>query len=829
MHRLIVSAAVAALLVAAGAAQAAHVTLDHPYRGETPVAAPLSTAFNSGGGPDVTADWELVTTIPTGNPHSDLDFFTRGSETFMSAGTLGTGPNGGGQTIIQLTQDGEVDPVFVGAHPSAACPTATSSVTGLQHDVEASPKGDAFQQQPNPYVARGDAQILVDATDAAGRCHDQGTLGLGQLGVPNGGLEIVDITNPAEPHELVLTSHIGNAHTVNVDPKRPHIAFDITQDGVTVGSDGVRGNEKEGGGNALDGFEIIDMSSCMNFAPGTTLDAKRAACDPKVYRYRYPEARMATSHHYPNALQSCHEVEIYPDDRLACASITSTILFDLSGAFDDNGTPTDFTDDKPRGTPLPCKRRASTTTFPEFQTGAAVIDCATDLNVFKWIQLGSPSLEGVEWIGTVPHMGFGATQDIVNTPYDSDVDVLAAHESELTQSGNFVMTSDERGGGVVPGGATCSPGVDNKRGNGGMHFFPVDNFTRATPLKTADAQNLWAKTSEGGKAIYRANIRTQPEGSFCTSHVFQQIPGQNRVFMGWYSQGTQVFDFVENADGTVDFKEIGYFTPENANTWTSHVFKAQRNPDGTFTYWGAAADGILPGTGRGAIDIYKVTLPAAPEPRGGPAPGTPTIPTVAPSGACARTAAFDAVAVRPYSRRRGLEFRFGGASARVDLLSYDHSRVLRFPRRGRTFRWNGKAKGIRNGYYKARFRGRAANGRVDSRQVALRRKRGRWYVLDPFQRRDACGFLRSFALSAPAFRKRLRVAFQVSEPANVTLDLLRGRKRVRRLASGEYRRIATQRLRIPARGLRRGVYRVRLRAKGERRAITAVLTTRRIR
>ena len=34
--------------------------------------------------------------------------------------------------------------------------------------------------------------------------------------------------------------------------------------------------------------------------------------------------------------------------------------------------------------------------------------------------------------------------------------------------------------------------------------------------------------------------------------------------MGWYAQGTQVVDFEENANGTIDFKEAGYFIPENA-------------------------------------------------------------------------------------------------------------------------------------------------------------------------------------------------------------------------------------------------------------------------
>ena len=46
--------------------------LDHaPPRSEP---APPAPAFLSGG---EDADWELVATLPTGNPHTDLDFFTQ--------------------------------------------------------------------------------------------------------------------------------------------------------------------------------------------------------------------------------------------------------------------------------------------------------------------------------------------------------------------------------------------------------------------------------------------------------------------------------------------------------------------------------------------------------------------------------------------------------------------------------------------------------------------------------------------------------------------------------------------------------------------------------
>jgi hypothetical protein len=47
----------------------------------------------------------------------------------------------------------------------------------------------------------------------------------------------------------------------------------------------------------------------------------------------------------------------------------------------------------------------------------------------------------------------------------------------------------------------------------------------------------------------------------------------------------------------------------------SHVFKAQKNPDGTWTYWGATGDFNLGLAGRSAIDIWKATLPAPPKPR----------------------------------------------------------------------------------------------------------------------------------------------------------------------------------------------------------------------
>ncbi|MDP9405080.1 MAG: S-layer homology domain-containing protein [Actinomycetota bacterium] len=630
MRRPLVALFALALLAALPGVAAGHDKFDHPVPSDAPEA-PLSSTVNSGG---EGADWELITSIPTGNPHTDLDFFTQGGETYASVGTLAVGPNGGGQTIVKLTEKGEVVPSLVSNQPSASCVSNPTQALGLQHDVEATPKGAAVLNTGNRFAVRTDAQLIVDATDAEGRCHDQGTAGLEVEGepedAPQGGLEIVDITKIGDPVEIGLTSHIGEAHTVNIDPKRPHIAYAVTSDAVAGNEDRTLQNGDPGSTERfdLDGFEVVDMSSCMNFPADAPTEQKRAQCRPEVYRFEYPTPEIALGHTQQQGSQAvfgCHETEIYPNDLLTCGGGNAAILFDMSGAFDDNGTPDDFTDDKPRGEPLPCRVRPSTSEAI-FRTGAMVTDCVNggtdenpiDLSIPGWKAIGEPSLEGVRHLGSAHHQGRGAGTNLrggdVTSAFDATEDVDFNHETELTKSRDFLIATDERGGGVVPPGASCSPGVDNTQGNGGLHAYAVDRLDTELPESAEEAFDAYARTpNTGEKAIYRAEIRTQPEGAFCTAHVMQQVPGQNRIFMGWYTQGTQVVDFAEYADGTFMFRDAGFFIPENANTWVSHVFKVDENKDGSFTYFGATGDFNFGTAGRNTIDIYKVTLPAPEE------------------------------------------------------------------------------------------------------------------------------------------------------------------------------------------------------------------------
>jgi hypothetical protein len=842
--------ALALLGALTGVAQAGHGLLDHP----APLV-PTSPQPNPGFRAEPAGAWQLVASIPTGNPHSDLDFFTKGGETYASVGTLATAPNRGGQTIVQLTQGDEVRPRVVGAAPTASCVSSPAETLGLQHDVEASPKGKTPLNTFNPFADARDAQIIVDATDGAGRCHDQGTAGLS--GAPPGGLEIIDITNPADPQTIGLTSHVGEAHTVNIDPKRPHIAYVSSSDLIGVNAQGQRTNETSATSNAVDGIEVVDMRTCMNFPPNTSLEAKRAQCDPKVWRYRYPTTEMGLGHTVKDSVFGCHELEVYPNDRITCAAGVALITLDAAGAFDDRGTPADYSDDVPRGTPLPCRRRPSSSSrlavpnAPSFFTAASVIDCVAggpngtvNLRVAGWRDIGSPSWEGVRHVGSVHHQG--GSDQASEARFPPTEDIIFDHEAEYSHSGNLLIATDERGGGALPPGATCTQNNANARGNGGVNFYRADRLRTTLPANNQDAWQAYARTPEGGKAIYRAPVRTGAQAIICTAHVFQQIPGQNRIFMGWYSQGTQVIDYTENADGTVTLKEAGSFIPIGADQWVSHIFKSQENPDGTFTYWGAAGDLRLGDGGRNTIDVYRVTLPAPPRPAAGPGTlpssvqgRTVTDPQTgqrvtanAQAGGPACTPSRLIRSARVTQRGGRVAFAFSASTpVTIDLFQQSAgSRVIgeRLVRRFRdvrgALRWNGRdrrGRRLADGYYVARFGARGATGVIEYRRIALVRRNGRFRTVPSYSGQDTCGLVRTFKLERPVFGGRanraLNVAFRLGEEARGTVTVARSDGRVvKTFPERSYRAGQTHRLRVSVKRTRfpRGRYTVTLTVRG---------------
>lgn len=181
---------------------------------------------------------------------------------------------------------------------------------------------------------------------------------------------------------------------------------------------------------------------------------------------------------------------------------------------------------------------------------------------------------------------------------------------------------------------------------------------------------------------------------------------------------------------------------------------------------------------------------------------------------------FRSVAVRPVGR--GLRFSFTRRVDRqvtIDVFQtsigrrvLNGKRVVRIVTNTSPARWSGRA--ARNGFLFARFRIVDEDRRVDTRRVTLRRRGGRFRVVRPFHRATSCATVTAFKLGAPEFGGRrsraLGISFRLAQPGRVGVEVLRRGRVVRRFAATERPAFRIERLRLSARGLRRGRYEVRL-------------------
>jgi hypothetical protein len=196
------------------------------------------------------------------------------------------------------------------------------------------------------------------------------------------------------------------------------------------------------------------------------------------------------------------------------------------------------------------------------------------------------------------------------------------------------------------------------------------------------------------------------------------------------------------------------------------------------------------------------------------------------SGGCVYRARFGAVSATPRGRLVELSFtRRAQLPARIEVLRVsDARRVLRarrVARRTGPFTWLTRRPGV----YVVRF-----TMAGDRRVVVLESGAdGRVRVRRSHRRRASCDLVRSFRLRRPVFGGTsgapMAGSFRLAAPARVTPTLTRGRKVVKRLAAGERRSF---RFSLPARGLRRGSYAVRLVARSGEDQVSAVVGARRL-
>ena len=587
------SAAFACALVSAFAP---HAVADHtdPNAPLSPIVEEPPQALPAGSG-----TWTHIKSFGGVAAGTDLEFFHRDGAMYASGGQLGQASEVSvGQRILKLVDaDGTVAPEWVADHGSASCGDVSniSATTGLQHDAQVTPRATNLLAPG----AKPNAEIVIDTVDALGRCHDAG----------GGGLEFIDVSGVGdeefEPREVHLTRHNGYSHTVTVDATRPWIVYNSTSD---FGTDPDAENSM-GIGKAW--IDVLDIRTCLGNT-GMSLEQKRDRCRPTVFRipFEYEWAVQEKENGGKRQPSACHDITTRPG-RVYCAALNATIAFDVTGLTVAQGPAVPAPDDPAgdiKGTPLPCEVKDAVPAANTGPTAAKVTDCALgDPNdavksIGAWDDAGRPSAEGWKHLGHVNHPGRecnapnGASTCNTNLVTPSDEGVAVSHESDPSPGGRYLFVTDERGGGIVPPGATCAPTLDNPYGNGGLHVFDM-------ATKDADGRFEYAEAVEGGKAVYISK-NTLPTATFCTIHVIEQIPDEQRIIAAWYTQGVKVLDYEIDENGAFSFEEVASYAYLPNDIWAGEVFHIVDEGEGNRSYYFLAND-----ISRG-LDVFKWTGPA---------------------------------------------------------------------------------------------------------------------------------------------------------------------------------------------------------------------------
>ena len=124
-------------------------------------------------------------------------------------------------------------------------------------------------------------------------------------------------------------------------------------------------------------------------------------------------------------------------------------------------------------------------------------------------------------------------------------------------------------------------------------------------------------------------------------------------------------------------------------------------------------------------------------------------------------------------------------------------------------------------------------GKTDDRRFALRRAKGKLAKRPDYYGKATCNVLSAFKLERPAFGGRtnrpLNIAFRLRRSARSAVTVYRGKKVVSKLGTKSRKRNVTYRVKLGAKNLKVGDYRVQLTIteKGKK-ALRTSLTSRRI-
>ncbi|MCA1709025.1 MAG: hypothetical protein LC808_39415, partial [Actinobacteria bacterium] len=275
----------------------------------------------------------------------------------------------------------------------------------------------------------------------------------------------------------------------------------------------------------------------------------------------------------------------YMHHKLYGACVNTTLILDPSGVWEKGHlTGTKLTSKAQVGD----KACPKTAPSPEALADLQVVDCS-DWTVDQWKKAKARNAH-IKLLSLMRHPGVKLSEDARGR-----AGIQISHKSDPLSNGRLVAINDERGGGL-----NNSPGPRPGTCGGGIWFYDV-----------RDKKNpVVARLKSGKSAVFfpGPNHIVNTEGSNCTSHVFWEWKGvRHLISAAWYSSGTEVFRYKANFKthpATIKFYGKKTFVPPGASTWTSRIYRQQKNDDGTITLFFVATD-----IARG-FDFFKLTLPA---------------------------------------------------------------------------------------------------------------------------------------------------------------------------------------------------------------------------
>ena len=410
------------------------------------------------------------------------------------------------------------------------------------------------------------------------------------------------------------------------------------------------------------------------------------------------------------------------------------------------------------------------------------------------------------------------------------------------QTGSTAGSSSEPGGdGAVPGGDANAPTTLNY--NDHPFTIPATGDNRsanvrvrwATPASDWDVRLYEDLNGDGKSGAGDKEVAVSEQGT--TSEEEVGITGNPKLVANKkYVLRVTNFAATEPYEVDITFNGPEPFQPAQVEAYTLTC----------------EVGGKVLQTTQVRVDRGQTTTPDLSECRGRAAaaaattqaPDATPVPAGAPGAECIPANGFRSTRARGQGRK--VAFRFTRAQPRpvtVDVFQQSVGRrvigerlVARYRNRSRSFTWNGKAnrrgRTVTDGFYFVRYRMDLGSRNVDVRRVTLRRSNGRFAVRRSFYRRSGCGLLRSYKLTRPVFggpnNRELAASFRLARNARVTLEVLRGKRVVRRYATQTRRANITHRLRFDAEDRPRGDFKFRLTVRSGAQTVRSTLVSRRL-